>query len=88
MVGMLIAIVAPPFFLVSSVWLLVGATFATAKVLPRETTTLFQQLTQCSYSSGKIHLTGALRLEGPSAVAVSPDQFAVLLEDPELVVSF
>jgi hypothetical protein len=80
MVGVPIAIIAPPFFLISSVWLFVGVAKATFELTPRNNPTLLQQLTRCSYSNGKIHLTGALRVEGVNAIAIRAEQFAVYSE--------
>lgn len=76
-VGLVVLLIAPPFFL--NAVLEVFVVIMTSSWLAPNRPSLVQQFMRCGYSSGHIRMTGLLKLENADMLAVSPHQFAILL---------
>ena len=77
-VGLPIVLLVPALLLNASVWLYVIAYTAGDWLFPAEKSRLTQQFTQCSYASGRLHVSSLMGLEGPTALlAIEPSTLAI-----------
>jgi hypothetical protein len=79
LVGLPAAFCAPAVFLIGTFWLLAVIYGFSDWLSPAREIQLRQQSMRCKFFDGKTRLSGFLKLDGGEALAVNPQDFAILL---------